>query len=83
MFRLLVTSLVALPVHFLPVPAMANQCEDAAREVKREAKQANLAPDEFAKVDKAIRQALERRKTGDDMGCLSMVEAARALFTPR
>jgi hypothetical protein len=83
MFRLFMTSLVALPPLLLAPQAMANQCEDAAKKVKREAKQANLDPAEFEKVDNALKQALDRRKTGDDMGCLSMVEAAKALFKPR
>lgn len=83
MFRMVMTAFLAMPVLLSSGMSFANQCEDAARTVKREAREANLPPADFAKVTGAIEQALDRRKSGDDMGCLSMVEAAREMFAPK
>lgn len=60
-------------------PAFADACRDAADDVMREAKEASLPPEAEAQVKILLEQALGRRETGDDMGCLSGVEEARAL----
>jgi hypothetical protein len=82
MFRMVMPALLAMPFLLSSPMSFADECEDAARTVKREAREASLPPAEFAKITEALDQALERRKSGDDIGCLSMVEAARAMFAP-
>jgi len=60
--------------------AMANECEEAAQRVKKDARAANISPQLAAQVNLVIEKALQRRKSGDTMGCLSGVEEARKIF---
>jgi hypothetical protein len=81
MIRLILAAILAAQALLVfEAPAFANECEDAAQRVRRDARDAKLAPELAAQVDLALEKALATRKSGDKMGCLSGVEAARKLF---
>lgn len=62
-------------------PAFADECQDAAKDVMREAEAAGLEPQYAAQVKLLVEQALGRRETGDKMGCLSGIEEAREIVS--
>ncbi len=74
-FALTIASMLAV------APAYADECQDAADQVMREAQEASLGPQDAAQVKILVEQALGRRETGDRMGCLSGVEEAREIVS--
>jgi hypothetical protein len=82
MFRSVLAAALVFPaiLSASPRPAMANECEEAAQRVKKDARAANISPELAAQVNLAIEKALQRRKSGDSMGCLSGMEEARKIF---
>jgi hypothetical protein len=82
MFRIVLATVMisAAVLAASPAPALANECEEAAQRVKKDARAANISPQLAAQVNLAIQRALDRRKSGDSIGCLSGVEEARKIF---
>jgi type VI protein secretion system component VasF len=82
MFRSVLFAALISPVILAAAtaPALANECVEAAQRVKKDARAANISPQLVAQVSLAIQKALDRRKSGDHIGCLSGVEAARKIF---
>ncbi len=78
--RILAAALIGSTILGAGSPALAKECEQAAQRVRKEARDAGISAQLAAQVDLAIQRALDRRKVGDEIGCLSGMEAARKIF---